>query len=450
MLVSLVVRFKEDGERDFDRYEAWVASLLRLRGAFKKAERIKIHQLRDYLECISEKQQSDTLQDLIAEHLALTWREKPGECLEAYFAEFGGEFEQLRSPSTVPADLVEDEFLARYQVPHGDTPPLEEYRQRFPKRTDIIECLGKRSLDKGHYIKLKKIGHGAMGDVWKAYDCRLNKLIAIKQANSDSADIDTILHDLAEESNITSELEHPGINTLRALQQEDRAAAPLYGMELVDGQSLAQAIGKYHTPSELLGKSARRQLMQRLLQVLVDVGEALEYAHNKGVLHCDLKPGNILLDENDHPAIIDWGMARTVTATSRPTASPDTLIAGTPEYMPPEQADGHADTRSDVFGLGAILYEILTGSPPHSWDNKIPPNDWVHQVRQAGITPPRQLNPKISAPLNAICSKALAPNPDDRHQSAAEFASELKPLVKNSQSAPLLSKVCHWLGGGGG
>jgi len=368
--------------------------------------------------------------------------------LEAYFEEYGGQFEQLRSPSTVPVDLVEDEFLARYQAPHGDTPPLDEYRRRFPKRADIIERLGKRSLDRGRYIKLKKIGHGAMGDVWKAYDCRLGKLIAIKQANTDSADIDTILRGLADESNITSGLEHPGINTLRVLQQGDSAAAPLYGMELVDGQSLAQAIGKYHTPSELLGKSARHQLMQLLLRILVDVGGALEYAHTHGVLHCDLKPGNILLDENDKPTIIDWGMARATSGASRRVSSPDTLIAGTPEYMPPEQADGHADTRSDVFGLGAVLYEILTGSPPHSWDNKIPPNDWIRQIRQADIKPPRQVNPKISATLNAICCKALSQDPDHRHQSAAEFAMELEPLVKNSQSNPVLSKVRRWLGGG--
>jgi len=447
MLVSLVVKFNEKGERDVDRYEAWVASLLHLREACKKSEDIGIEKLRDYLEYIPENQQSDTLQDLIAEHLSLTWREKPSGCLEAYFEEYGGEFEHLSSPSTVPMDLVEDEFLARYQTPHGDTPALDEYRRRFPTRDDIIERLGKRSLDKGQYIKLKKVGHGAMGDVWKAYDCRLAKLIAIKQANTDSADIDTILHGLAEEANITSELEHPGINTLRVLQQGDSAAAPLYGMALVDGQSLAQAIGKYHTPSELRGKSARRQLMQQLLHILVDVGEALEYAHKKGVLHCDLKPGNILLNENDNPAIIDWGMARTVSSTSRPASSADTLIAGTPEYMPPEQADGHADTRSDVFGLGAILYEILTGSSPHSWDNKIPPNDWIQQVRQADIKPPRQINPKISADLNTICSRALAQNPDDRHQSAAEFANELKPLVNRSLSDFTLSKVYRWLGG---
>ncbi len=448
MLVSLVVRFNEDGERDVDRYEAWAASLLRLRAAFKKTEPVGIDQLRDYLECIPEQQQLGTLQDLIAEHLTLTWRERPGDCLEAYFAEYGDQFEQLRSASTVPVDLVEDEFLARYQVPHGDTPPLDEYRRRFPKRPDIMERLEKRSLDKGHYLKLKKVGHGAMGDVWKAYDCHLAKLIAIKQANTDSTNIDTILQDLARESNITSKLEHPGINTLHTLQQGDSAGAPLYGMELVEGSSLAQAIARYHTPSELLGKSARRQRMQQLLLSLVAVGEALEYAHQNGVVHCDLKPGNILLDQNDAPAIIDWGMARDLNETSKTTSSPDTLIAGTPEYMPPEQADGHADVRSDVFGLGAILYEILTGVPPHHWNNRIPPNDWPHRIRLADIEPPRQLNPKIPAPLNAVCKKALARDPDERHQSAAEFFRELASLIHKRPGVPGLSRVCRWLGGG--
>lgn len=424
MLASLIVKFQEKGERDVDRYEAWTASLLRLREAFKQGENIGIVKLRDFLQYISEDQRSGTLQDLIAEHLKLTWQEKPGKLLEAYFEEYGEKFEELNSPATVPVDLVEDEFLARYQQAHGDFPSVKEYQQRFPGRNDIIEHLEQRCLDSGRYVKLNIIGRGAMGDVWKAYDCRSKNLIAIKQTETNSNHLG-----LAEESGITSELDHPSIVTLQTLQQEDSSAPPLYGMTLVDGRSLAQEIGKYHTPSEQLSKADRRKLMRQLLQILVDVCESLEYAHSKGILHCDLKPGNILLNEDDNPAIIDWGMAKVITNSAPSPVSHHTVIAGTPEYMPPEQADGFADTRSEVFGLGAILYQILTGSPPHKWDNRVPPPDWAHRVRQSQIEQASETTRSTPAALNAICNKALTQNPEMRYQTASALAQDIKNFL---------------------
>lgn len=440
MLVSIVAKFQEKAQRDADRFEAWTASLLRLREAFSEKQQPKIKDLRKFLDCIPAEQQLDTLQDLIAEHLKITWQNEKGALLNDYFVEYSETFEQLREPAQVPADIIEDEFLARYQLPHGDTPLIKEYQQRFPQNKSITTRLQARALDQGQYIKLKKIGHGAMANIWKTYDFRNEKFIAIKEAENNSQ-----LSSLAEEYSTCKKLNHQGIITLRPLPQENNTAAPIYGMDLIDGPSLAQTIAKYHSPSEYLNKNELRNLLQQLLQTLIGICDALGYAHSKGILHRDLKPGNILINKDDRPYVIDWGMAISLKAAQDLRPSQEIIIAGTPEYMPPEQSGGFADTRSDIFSLGAILYEILCGTPPHNWDNPLPPSNWVQVIKQCQLIAPVKISRGTPAALNAICLKALNADPDSRYQSTEALAQDigcyLKKQAVSVYNETLLGKI---------
>ena len=158
----------------------------------------------------------------------------------------------------------------------------------------------------------------------------------------------------------------------------------------------------------------------------MNVANAVAFAHSRGVAHCDLKPGNVIVGDFGEAVILDWGMARRL---GHPDAGARGAVAGTPDYMAPEQTDGFADERSDVFGLGAVLYELLTARSPQGWQEGARPSDWVEKVRAARFERPRQIDPDASRALEAICLRALQRDPTQRYPSAAQFALELKRYI---------------------
>jgi hypothetical protein len=448
MILPLIVHYAEQGEREVDRYASWVAAVQRLRDNWEEKNDLEVPQLQNYLQGIAEEDGAEALQDLIAEHMRLAWQAGRGTRLETYLEAFGQEFEELTSSAVVPADLVEDEFLARYSLPHGDTPSLEEYEKRFPARSDVIERLKKRCLGGGRYVKLQKRGQGAMGDVWEAYDHRLCRRVAIKEPRPGLSDSPEILRRFAEEARVTAGLEHTSIVTVHEFTQEN-GDAPFYVMGLVNGQTLSEQIQDYHQPPVDRSPGERRLLWHRLLQSYVAVCDVIAYAHAHQVLHRDLKPGNILVGEFGETVILDWGMAKrmpsvapacTAGACAVPRRivlggkatqmgldeTPTRIVAGTPQYMAPEQADGIADARSDVFGLGAMLYEMLTNRPPHEWADGSQPADWLRIVREAQFSPPRRLNPRSPRALEAICLMALERDPTKRYQRADELSQDIR------------------------
>ena len=434
MLASLLARYSAQGHPEMDRYAQWVAALHRLRDDWEGGARPAVRQLRDYLQGIPEWQRADALQDIIAEHLRRSWSAGHGPRLEAYFVEFGKDFAELASQAVAPAELIDDEFLARYQVPYGDTPSLREYQERFPKRADVMERLGRRFVGNGRFVKLHKRGLGAFGEVWEAHDHGFprsstvgdERRIAIKEPRGSPREEADALRRFAEETRVTDSLDHPGIVALR----EHRllaGAMPIYVMRLVNGRTFAERIRDFHQPPVGRTPNEQRLVWNQLLQSLVMICEATEHAHAHGVLHRDLKPGNVVVDEAGNALILDWGMA--TRASFIPTVPSHDIIAGTPDYMAPEQADGRTDTRSDIFSLGAILYEVLTGRSPHGWSDGARPADWLRIVREAQFQHPRRLRPQAPRPLEAICMKAVAREPGQRYQTAADLVTDLRCYI---------------------
>ncbi|MCC6420951.1 MAG: serine/threonine protein kinase [Gemmataceae bacterium] len=458
MLLSTIGRYADEAEREADPYAGWLEAIRRLREEWGAGERPGVPQLRDYLKDILPGHRAGALQDLVAEHLQLTWRAGRGVTLEAYFAEFGGEFPELASPRAVPAELVEDEFLARYLLPHGDTPSPEDYQSRFAARADVFDLLWGRCLAEGRYVKLRLRGRGAMGEVWEAYDRYLGRAVAVKEPNAGPGSSADLLHRFAEEARLSAGLEHPGIVGVHEYHEgSDRT--PFYVMKLVDGRSLGEWIREYHQPALERSTGEQRLLWDRLLHAFLAVCDAITYAHTRGVLHRDLKPGNIIVGGGGETVILDWGVGMRLRAArpSTPATAPGGVppgcaVVGTPQYMPPEQADGNADERSDVFGLGAVLYEILTGQAPHPWAAGALPRNWQHQVREAQLLPPQRLNGQAPRALEAVCLKALARQPADRYQGAAALARDLRcylaGLPVEGWAEPLTSRAWRWLCGG--
>lgn len=465
------VRHALQAQRDVDPYAAWVVAVRRFRNDWAGGKRPDVHQLRDYLHEVPEQQRSEALQDLIAEHLRVTWQVGYGLYLERYFAEFSEDSEGLTSAMTVPADVVEDEFLARYQRPYGDTPPVDEYEERFPARPDVIRLLRQRCLGEGRYVKTRKRGQGAMGEVWEAYDRQVEQSVAIKEPRTGRADDADFLRRFAEEARITAGLEHPNIVCMHECSAEaENGAAPFYVMRLVNGPTLHERIKDYHGPPMDRTPAQKRLLWSELLGAFVSCCDALTYAHASGVLHGDLKPGNIVVGESGEAVVLDWGVAKriplAVSCSSGPDrasrlTAPDTatgisddeepavIVAGTPDYMPPEQVDGITDARSDVFGLGAILYEMLTDRSPHGWAHRRRPADWPRIVREARFRSPRRLKFRTPRALSAISLKALARDPAKRYQSAAELADDVRRYLGGERVAarvePIRVRAWRWL-----
>lgn len=265
----------------------------------------------------------------------------------------------------------------------------------------------------GPYLIEQLLNRGGMGVVYKAYDTRLKRPVAIKMIlSSGTADSSTLARFRTEAEAVAS-LQHP--NIVQIYEVGEHEGSPYLALEFVDGPTLQNRIQQRDVkPIEAA-------------QLTLAVAKAIDFAHRRGIVHCDLKPGNILLADPQTPKVTDFGLAR-LRDTHSWHARPGEVL-GTPNYMAPEQAEGdprRIGPATDIYALGAVLYELLAGVPPF---HGMPPMETLLRIRLAHAAPPRSLNPKVPRDLEAICLKCLEKEPAARYATASELADDLERFL---------------------
>ena len=266
----------------------------------------------------------------------------------------------------------------------------------------------------GDYELLEEIAHGGMGVVYRARQKSLNRIVAVKMVLFGQFAGKTAFDRFRAEAQTVARLQHPNIVAIHEIGETD--GQPYFSMDYVAGRNLADLVRD------------RPLLARQAAGYVCKIAQAVQYAHTQGVLHRDLKPANVLIDESDEPRITDFGLARQMAGDSELTLTGQ--VIGSPNFMPPEQGAGKQvklGPASDVYGLGAVLYCLLTARPPFVAETF---EATLAQVLNTEPVAPRQLNPGIPRDLETLCLKCLEKDPERRCASAGELADELDRFLK--------------------
>jgi eukaryotic-like serine/threonine-protein kinase len=320
-----------------------------------------------------------------------------------------------------------------YRKRVGEVPSIKNYLDAFPEFSECIEAVelklspfgSQDTRDKketagdgdmpdriAHFMLLEKLGAGAAGEVWKARDTRLQRIVAIKIPHAGQHSGEQ-MHRFVREGRAAAQVRHPYIVTVYEAGREDSLAYIV--SEYIAGECLQQALKK------------QRLDVRRAAELCEKIAEALHHAHMEGVIHRDLKPANVMLDEQGKPHVADFGLAKWSEDAREMTLQGQLL--GTLAYMAPEQARGDAvqvDGRADVYALGGLLYEMLAGKPPFRGDMAIVLNAVLHEE------PPtlRSIDASIPRDLETICQKAMQKEVGLRYSSALEMADDLRRYLR--------------------
>jgi serine/threonine-protein kinase len=269
-----------------------------------------------------------------------------------------------------------------------------------------------------------------MGVVYKARHQVLKRLVALKMILSGLMATGPERQRFRREAELAANLDHPHIVPIYEVSEDE--GRPFFSMKLIDGQSLAKQAGRF------------RDDPRATARLISSLARAVHYAHGQGFLHCDLKPSNVLLDRQGKPYLTDFGLARRTGADS--SLSAVGAILGTPSYMAPEQATGsrtELGPATDVYGLGAILYEVLTGRPPFRAPTIM---ETVVQVLERDPPPPRLLRPEVPQELESICLKCLEKSTRERYASAEALADDLDNYLRGESidATGMVSRLRRW------
>jgi len=348
----------------------------------------------------------------------------------------GGEAASAAMDRTAPSAAAEGETSAAAARTRAEPldGPQGAASPSGPSATEPNEAAaGPRSASSGtalptipDYVILEELGRGGMGVVYQARHRRLHRLCAIKMVLAGPRASSEALVRFLGEAEVVAKLRHPGIVAIHHIGETE--GLPFIELEYLGGGSLADQLDGTPRPS----RSAA--------ELVASLAEAVQAAHEAGVVHRDLKPANVLFDEHGAPKVADFGIAKAVGSDTGLTAT-DTIL-GTPSYMAPEQAGGHArdvGPAADVYALGAILYELLTGRPPFRAPTVL---ETLEQVRNTEPVPPTRLVPGMPRDLETIALKCLQKEPAKRYGSAAALADDLRRFLAG---APIVARpVPSW------
>jgi predicted Ser/Thr protein kinase len=387
----------------------------------KAGEAVRVEQ---YLERYPELAADQAaLLNLLASEFVLRQRGEPDLSREEYLRRFPALYEallrriheiSLQDTATHPQDL---DSVA------GQGPGQERVAPLAPAAGgDGLEA--GRGWFIGKYRLVEKLGGGGQGEIYRAVHPVLGRDVAIKVARADLPEAARQL--LLIEGRVLAQVDDPGV--VRVFDVDLHEGRPFVVLEYVAGRSLAERLKQERLP------------FRETAALVAALAETLARLHQKGVLHRDLKPANVLIDAAGRPRLLDFGLsslAQHWTAINRPTPG----VLGTPAYMAPEQANGLSNRigpRTDIFNLGALLYELLTGRPPYQGVDSIA--TW-QQARTAQISPPSQLNPRIPRSLERVCLKALAADPGQRYASARRMARVLRSYLRRPRRIALTGSL---------
>jgi serine/threonine protein kinase/Tfp pilus assembly protein PilF len=331
-----------------------------------------------------------------------------------------------------PACLLESglRLLDEEAVAGGEDSGSLDKAARAAKRNDgIAEMLG----ELGDYELLEQIGRGGQGVVFRARQKSLNRIVALKVISLGQWASRADLKRFRREALAAASLDHQSIVPIYEVGERDGSC--YFSMKLIEGGQLDEVVSR--APMSI----------RQAAGVIAKLARTVHYAHQHGILHRDIKPGNILLDTNNEPHLTDFGLARLVEAESTVTRTQE--VMGTPSYMAPEQAVGNnakLTSATDVYGLGAVFYQLLTGHPPFSAGTRY---EIIQLLLQTEPRKPRRSNPKIDRDLSTICLKCLEKNPQRRYPSALALAEDLEHWLKHepilAKRSGFLTHSCKWV-----
>ena len=320
-----------------------------------------------------------------------------------------------------------------------DVQAAEVSAARDRKAACAAELLG----ELGDYELLEEIGRGGQGVVFRARQKSLNRIVALKVIRLGQWASKAHLRRFRLEAEAAARLEHPGIVPIHDVGERDGSC--YFSMKFVEGGQLDEIARSATADSS--GGERRPMPIRRAAELIAKIARTVHYAHEHGILHRDIKPGNILLDAKGEPHLTDFGLARLVESESSVTQTLDVL--GTPSYMSPEQASGNnaaVSSVTDVYGLGAVLYQLLTGQPPFAGGATY---ETIKLLLDTEPRQPRLLNPKIDRDLSTICLKCLEKDPKRRYMSALALAEDLERWLQHepiqARHSGIFTRATKWV-----